>query len=88
MVCAESTTNLAHIGEWLDSLMIQLEGALEFHSSPLQAYIDGASSTVGSTLPIGERETKPPSQISYVDLDSGMRLSELHRVRHPHFEVG
>ena len=29
VVCAESSTKLAHIGEWLDSLMVQLEGTLE-----------------------------------------------------------
>ena len=31
---------------------------------------------------------EPPSQISYIDLVSGMRRSELHRVQHPHVEVG
>ena len=73
VVCVESATKLAHIGERLDSLMVQLEGTLECQSNTLQAYIDRANNTVGSPLPIGERETKTPSQISYVDLDSGMR---------------
>ena len=58
---------------WPEQLMVQLEGTLEHHSSPLQAYIDGARSTVGSPLAIRERETELPSQISCVDLDSGMR---------------
>jgi len=35
-------------------------------------------------LPIGERETTLPSQISCVDLGSGMRRSELHKMQHPH----
>jgi len=47
---------LAHIGERLGSLMVQLEGTLECQSSPLQACIDGASSVVGSPLPIRERD--------------------------------
>ena len=84
MICAK----LAHIGERLDSLMVQLKGTLECQSSPLQAYIDGASNTIGSRLSIEEREAEPPSQISYVDLVSGMRRSELHRVQHLHVEVG
>ena len=67
VVCVESTTKLAHIGERLDSLMVQLESTGECQSSPLQAYIDRASSTVGSLLPIGKREIEPLSQISYVD---------------------
>ena len=50
VVCAESATKLAHIGEWLDSLMVQLEGTLECQSSPLQACIDGASSIIRSPL--------------------------------------
>ena len=50
--------------------------------------MDGTSSIVGTPLPIGERETESPSQISYVDLVSRMRQSGLHRVQHPHVEVG
>ena len=73
MVIVESVTKLAHIGERLDSLMVQLEGTLEWKRSPRKAYIDGASNIIGSPLPIGEREKEPPSQISYVDLNSRMR---------------
>ena len=40
----------------LEQLMVQLEGTLEHWSSPLEAYIDGASSTVGSPLAIAERD--------------------------------
>ena len=36
VVCAESATKLAHIVEQLDSLMVQLEGTLEHHSSPFR----------------------------------------------------
>ena len=61
VVCAKLAAKLANIREQLDLLMVQLEGTLQCQSRPLQAYIDGASSTVGSPLPIGERETKPPS---------------------------
>ena len=88
VACAESAAKLARIGERLDSLMEQSEGTLERQIIPLQACMDGTSSVVGSSLPIGEREAEPPSQISYVDLDSGMRRSELHRVQHPLVEVG
>ena len=88
VVCVDSAANLFHIGERFDSLMVQLESTLECESSPLQACIDGASSIVGSPLSIGEREMEPPSQISYVDLYIRMRRSELHRVQHPHVEVG
>lgn len=42
---------------------------------------DQVSSTVGSPLPIGERETELPSQISCVDLCRGMRRSELHKAQ-------
>ena len=34
-VCAESTTKLTHIGEQLDSLLVQLECTLECESNPL-----------------------------------------------------
>ena len=88
VVCAVSAAKLAHIGERLGSLMVQLEGTLECQSSPIHAYIDGASNIVGSPLSIGEREAEPPSQISYVDLVSRMRRLELHRVQHSHVEVG
>ena len=67
VVCVESMTKLAHIGERLDSIIVQLEGTLECQSSPLQAYIDRTNRTVGSPLPIGKRETEPPIQISNVD---------------------
>lgn len=80
VVCAELAAKLAHIGERLDSLMVQLQGTLECQISPLQACIDRASSILGSPLSIGEREAEPPSQTSYVDLVSRMRRSELHRV--------
>ena len=86
--CAKSAAKLVRIGEQLDSLMVQPEGTLECQIIPLQACMDGTSSIVGSPLPVGEREAEPPSQVSYVDLDSGMRRSELHRVQHPHVEVG
>lgn len=56
VVCAESVAKLAHNGEQLDSLMVQLEGTLESQRNLLQAYIDGASRTVGSPFPIRERE--------------------------------
>jgi len=69
-------------------VMVEREGSLEREIIPLQACMVGTSSVVGASLPIGEREAEPPSQISYVDLDSGMRRSELHRVQHPHVEVG
>ena len=55
---------------------------------PLQEGMDGTSSVVASPLPIREREMESHSQISYVDLVSGMRRSKLHRVQHPHVEVG
>jgi len=48
---------------------------------------DQVSTTIGSPLPFGERETELPSQISCVDLDSEMRQSELHKVQHPHVGV-
>ena len=67
--------------------MVHLEGTLEHRSSPLQAYIDGASSTVGSPLAIGEREMELPSQISCIGLDSGMIRPELHKVQHLHAGV-
>ena len=88
MACAKSATKLAHIGEQLDSLMVQPEGTVERQIIPLQSCIGRASSIIGSPLPIGEREVEPPSQISYVDWVSGMRRSGLHRVQHPHVEVG
>ena len=40
VVCTESTIQLVHIGERLDSLMVKLEGTLEFQSIPIHAYID------------------------------------------------
>ena len=60
--------------------MVYLDGTLEHRRSPLLVYIDGASRIFGSPFPIGEKEMEPPSKISYADLDSGMRRSELHRV--------
>ena len=68
--------------------MVQPEGTLEHQIIPLQACIGGARSIIGLPLPIGEREVEPPSQDSYVDWVSGMRRSGLHRVQHPHVEVG
>ena len=68
VVCAESAAKLAHIGERLDSLMVQLEGTLVCQGSPLQVCIDGASNIVGSPLSLGKTGAEPPSQISYVDL--------------------
>lgn len=48
---------LTHIREQLGSLIVHLqEYTLEHWSSPLQAYIGGANSTVGLSLHIGERE--------------------------------
>lgn len=71
----------------MDSLLLQLECTLGCESNPLRAYIDGVGNTVRLTFPIGQRETKLPSQISCVDQDSEMRQLELHRVQHPHAGV-
>ena len=68
--------------------MVQPKGTLECQIIPLQACMDGTSSVVGTPLPIGEREMESPIQISYIDLVSRMRQSGLHRVHHPHVEVG
>lgn len=48
---------------------------------------DPVNNTIGSPFPIRDREMKLPSQISCVDLDSGMRQSNLHKVQHPHVKV-
>ena len=52
-ICVESMTKLTHVGEQLDSLLVQLECTLERESSPLRAYIDGAGNTVRLPWPIG-----------------------------------
>ena len=52
VVCAESTTNLTHVGERLDSLLMQLECMLGGESSPLQACIDRVGNTVRLPWPI------------------------------------
>jgi len=52
-VCVESMAKLTHIGERLDSLLVQLECTLECESSPLQAYIDGTGNIVKLPWPIG-----------------------------------
>ena len=73
VACAESAAKLACIGERMDSLMVQPEGTLEHQIIPLQACMDRTNTIVGTPLPIGERETESPSQISYIDLVSRMR---------------
>ena len=88
VTCAKSAAKLVHIGEQLDSLMVQPESTLQHQIIPLQVCMDGTSRVVGSSLPIGEREAEPPSQVSDVDLDSGMRRSELHRIQQPRVEIG
>lgn len=52
VVCAESTTKLTHVGEFLDSLHVPLECTLERESSPLRAYIDGAGNLVRLPWPL------------------------------------
>ena len=45
------------------------------------------STLLGHHFPLEEGETELPSQISYVDLDSGMTRPKLHKVQHPHVGV-
>lgn len=66
-VCVVSTTKLTHVGEQLDSLLVQLEFTLECESNPIRAYIDGVGSTVRLPWPIGQRETELPSEIVCID---------------------
>lgn len=66
-VCVESAAKLTRVGEWLDSLMVQLEYTLERRSNPLQTYIDGACSTSRLPLHIGEGGAMSPREILCVD---------------------
>lgn len=51
VVCAELVAKLTRVGEWLDSLVTQLEEyTLERQSRPLQAYINGACNQGFKTL--------------------------------------
>jgi len=59
-VCVESKTKLTHVGEWLGSLMVQLECTLERQGSPTQTYIDDVGSASRLPLCTGEGEAKSP----------------------------
>ena len=60
---------------------------LGFQHSSLRRRTNRIYNIISSPLRIGLRETKLPSQISCVVLDSRTRRSELHRVQHPHVGV-
>jgi len=66
-VCAESMAKLIRVGEWLGSLMVQLECTLERQGSPTQTYIDDVGSTSRLPLHIGDGEVESPRQIICID---------------------
>ena len=80
LFCAETTTKPTHVGEHLDSLMVQLEEyTLKCRSIPLQVYINGVDNTIRLPQHTGEREVGLPRQISCVDLDCEIRQHEFQK---------
>ena len=73
---------MTHVGEWLGSLMVQLECTLEQRGSATQTYIDDAGSTNSLPLHIREGEADSPRHILCVDQADEMRRHELRKVQH------